>query len=468
VRHSLARRALAYTVAASLVSLVVAFGLFWAARSQYAISQRTAQLSRQSVALAGGLEAEDRLFGSPGTDRLREQLFRVQSRLIGAALFVTDAEGNVLRSSGQIDVRALPIDTLGALNGDGARTGVRAASGDLFVLMVAAPVAGSGEYLVAVQPLRDVLVPWQQLTSAAAISLVVAMLVSVLLGWLLARRLTLPLRRLRDGAESIASGDWGAQVPEEGDTEIASLAHSFNEMSAKVAEAYSAQKAFVGDVSHELRTPITSIRGYAQAIVDGTLTSPEDARRAAGVIHAESLRMEEMSHTLLALAALDAESVQPERRRIDVGAFRDAVRERFDSVAGESQVSLELEIADAPEPVGDFERLLQAASAVVSNGLWYAPSGGTVRIRTLVEEGRWRLQVDDSGPGIPPERRDAVFERFVRLDPSRSKGSGGVGLGLAIARRAVELMGGTITADASEDLGGARFVIELPLAGDTT
>ncbi len=466
--RSLARRALAYTVAASLVSLVVAFGLFWTARSNYAISQRTDQLSRQTVAIASGLQAEDKLLVSAGMKRLQEQLFRVQSRLIGAALFVTDANGNVLRSSGQVELNTLPIDTLGAANAGGAKTGVRLASNDLLILLAAAPTGDGGEYLVAVQPLRDVLVPWEQLTGAALAALVVAMLVAVVLGWLLARRLTLPLRRLGDGAESIAEGDWGAQVPEEGDAEIASLAHSFNEMSSRVAEAYSAQKSFVGDVSHELRTPITSIRGYAEAIMDGTLSSPDDARRAAKVIHAESLRMEEMSHTLLALAALDAESVVPEPQPIDLAAFRDAIWERFDTIARESRVSLELDIATTPLPFGDPERLFQATSAVISNGLWYTPSGGTVRVRSLPHGPQWGLQIDDTGPGIPPERREAVFERFVRLDPSRSKGSGGVGLGLAIARRAVELMGGNIVADASDDLGGARFVIGLPFAEPPT
>jgi signal transduction histidine kinase len=464
VNHSLARRAWTYTVAASLVSLIVAYSLFWAARSQYAVAQRTLELSRQTVALASGLGTGGSLGGSAAARRLREQLFRVESRLIGAALFVTDATGKVKRSSGQLDVSRLPVTDLGAPNEAGARTGVRRPDGSLIVLVVAAPVSGSEEWLVAVQPVRDVVIPWEQLTSAAAVSLAVAILVAWFVGGMLARRLTRPLQRLGAGAESVASGDWGAQVPEEGDAEIVSLARSFNRMSAKAAEAYAAQKAFVGDVSHELRTPITSIRGYSEAIVDGTLRTPEDTKRAAGVIRAEAMRMEEMSHTLLALAALDAEGVHPELVTIDLRAFRDALQERFDAVATESRISLLLDVHTEPRPVGDAERLLQATSAVISNGLWYTPSGGTVRVRSVTDAARWTLQIDDTGPGIPPERREAVFNRFVRLDPSRSKGSGGVGLGLAIARRAVELMGGTIEAGESEDLGGARLLIGLPLA----
>ncbi len=451
-----------------MLTLVVAFAMFWGARTQYAVAQRTEQLARQSVALASGVATEDRLLDSPSTRRLRSQLFRVQARLVGAALFVTDSQGKVLRSSGQVSADRLPIETLSATRGTAATSGVRVGNQeDVLVLMVAAPVPGRGEFLVAVQPLRDVLVPWEQLTGAALLALIVATIVSVLLGWLLARRLSQPLRRLRDGALSIAGGDWGAQVPEEGDAEVASLAHSFNEMSSKVAEAYSAQQSFVGDVSHELRTPITSIRGYAEAIMDGTLTRPEDVKRAASVIRAESLRMEEMSYTLLALAALDAETAQPELQSIDLGKFAEALSERFVTIARDARVALELEIGPTPQPLGDPERLLQAASAVISNGLWYTPTGGTVRVRTLAHGPQWGLQIDDTGPGIPPERREAVFNRFVRLDPSRSKGSGGVGLGLAIARRAVELMGGSIVADASDDLGGARFVIGLPFAQPT-
>ncbi len=198
--------------------------------------------------------------------------------------------------------------------------------------------------------------------------------------------------------------------------------------------------------------------------MDGTLERPEETRRAASVIHAEAIRMEEMSRTLLALAALDAESSRPAAVPVDLVTLREALDERFAPSAFDARLSLDIRIDDAPRPVGDSERLLQAASAIVSNALWYTPVGGTVRVRSCGQDSTWRLEIDDSGPGIPPERRAAVFDRFVRLDPSRSKGSGGVGLGLAIAKRAVDLMGGTIEAGESEDLGGARFVIELPLA----
>ena len=191
-------------------------------------------------------------------------------------------------------------------------------------------------------------------------------------------------------------------------------------------------------------------------------------RRAANVIHAESLRMEEMSHTLLALAALDAETTQPELQPIDLAQFAQALRERFDAIAEDARVdSRASRSTPSRVPLGDPERLLQAATAVISNGLWYTPTGGVVRVKSLSHGPQWGLQIDDTGPGIPLERREAVFNRFVRLDPSRSKGSGGVGLGLAIARRAVEMMGGNIVADESDDLGGARFVIALPFAGSS-
>ena len=465
-RRRIVTRARLYVVGAALLSLAVSFAVFALGWSAYTVRQRTDVLSRQVVALAKGLSAAEAMVtgSGPGAADTRDRLFRVQAGLIDAVLFVTDGEGQVSRSSASGGLREVPFGRLTTRGSLGVRTGTAKASDGTSVLLVAAPFDQSGSrWLVAAEPLGDVRRAQTGLLAVSAASLLLAALVAWLAGGVLARRLSAPLVSLRDAAESVAGGGWGAQVPEEGDEEVASLAQSFNHMSTRVADAYAAQKSFVGDVSHELRTPITSIRGFSEAILDGTVAEPSEVKRSAGIIHDEALRMAEISDTLLALAELDSGSVQPRREPVDLTMLVDALVGRHSGPADDADIVLSIDIPLVPRPLGDSERLLQAVSQLVANAIAYAPPHGRVRVSATAEGDVWRLAVEDSGQGIPPERRDEIFERFTRLDASRSKRHGGAGLGLAICRRVVELMGGKVWAEGS-DLGGARFVIELPLA----
>jgi len=234
-------------------------------------------------------------------------------------------------------------------------------------------------------------------------------------------------------------------------------------MSTRVASAYAAQQAFVGDVSHEIRTPLTSISGFGQALLDGTIADEPGTRHAAGVIVHEAGRISEITTTLLSLSQLDAGSVEPLREPVDLAVLADALAGRFATQAAEKEVWLEIEVPADPCPLADPNRLLQCVSALVDNALIHARPGGEVRVSAWSENSRWRIAVDDDGPGVPPLRRERIFDRFTRLDESRSSESGGSGLGLAICSRLVELMEGSVWAE-DGPLGGARFVIELPEA----
>jgi two-component system, OmpR family, sensor histidine kinase MtrB len=351
---------------------------------------------------------------------------------------------------------------LGVLDAGGVRSATVAGAGGSPLLLVAAPV-GDGRQLVAVQRLSEIRAAQTGVLALAGGVLLLALVVAWFVGGWIARRLTGPLVRLEAGAERIAAGEFGATVPEEGDAETVSLARSFNRMSRRVALAYDAQRSFVGDVSHEIRTPLTSIGGFAGALLDGTISDPAAQERALGVIRDEARRIQDLSDTLLALAQLDAGAVELAREPIDTQALATALRSRFEAPAASHQVALEVSISEERAPLlSDPERLLQAASTLVSNALAYAPREGRVAVSSQSGGGRWRLVVDDDGPGIPAEKREAVFERFARLDDSRATSSGGAGLGLAICARLTELMGGRIAVEDSP-LGGARFVLELPL-----
>jgi len=457
---SIARRLRTAIAGSSALALAVAFIAFSIGWSQFVVRQTTSEMSRQVVALAAAEKAAE---NSAATDAVRASLFRVEAGLLGATLLVTDEAGVVQRASDELSApRSLDLGLLGRADSGGVRSATVAGADGTRLLLVAAPV-GDGRQLVAVRRLSEIRNAQTGVLALAAAVTLLALAVAWFAGGWLAARLTAPLVRLEAGAERIAAGEFGAQVAEEGDAETVSLSRSFNRMSAQVARAYEAQRSFVGDVSHEIRTPLTSISGFSGALIDGTITEPEAQKRALRVIQAEARRIQDMSETLLALAQLDAGAAVMANDEVDVVVLGEALRSRFEGSAQATDVAFEVELGAAPGLLGDSERLLQAASILVDNALGYAPSGGIVRVSGHAASGCWRLIVDDNGPGVPAEKREAIFTRFARLDESRSTQSGGAGLGLAICERLVGLMGGRVWVEDSP-LGGARFVLELPSA----
>jgi signal transduction histidine kinase len=470
-RSPTARRLRLALFAVGALCIATAVATFYTLWTRQTLMLRTTELERQVGVVGSGVAVGDTLPGSAGdVGQVRARLLKVEAGLIGARLSVTDGAGIVLYSTaGTVGAQSYPVAELAPTGTEfDARSGVLDIDSVGRVVVVAVPVsfAGQGEpdrYLVGARPIADIRAGDGWVLASIGLSAIVALLVAWLLGTWLARRVTGPLIRLTEGARAVAAGEWGRQVPVEGDDEVASLAGAFNDMSERVAAAYRAQQAFVGDVSHELRTPVTSMRGFAQAIGEGVVSDEAGIRRAAGIIVEEADRLADLTATLLSLADLDAGVVELAKVPVDTGALAENLRARFGVRAAEAGFDLDIELG-ADRPLADPERLLQATSGIVENALAHAAGAGKVRMRAGIDEGRWRLDVSDDGPGIAPEDLERVFGRFTRLDPSRALASGGAGLGLAICRRIVELMGGRVWADSSPDLGGARFTLELPAA----
>ncbi len=459
-RSTLAARARRHTIAVAALSLAVSFFVFYFAWRDYVVDVRTRELSRQVSAIAAGLETRVGTDNDPAASEISDRLFSVHSSLLGVALFVTDEDRAVIRSSAEESIpigRVIPADVLGEHDGREPHSSVR--KGDTgTVVFVSVPVANG--WLVAAQPVREIVEAQQSIYLLLAASLGLAVVSAWISGGLLARRLTKPLMALGSAATAIAEGDWGRQVDTRGDDEIALLARTFNDMSLKVADAYEAQRCFVADVSHELRTPIASITGWTGALLDGTISDPDRVEHAIEVVAQEAKRLSELVSALLTLAKLDAGTAQPHLQPVDEVALLDAIEARFSLGAASAGIVLETKPGGG-QPVADFDRLLQAVSTLIDNALAYTPAGGRVLVSTEHVERTWMLHVDDSGPGIAPEHRQVVFRRFKRLEDSRSTDTGGAGLGLSLALRLAESMGGTIHVGDS-DLGGARFTLTLP------
>lgn len=472
-RHPLARRVRFALLAVGALCIAVTAGVFYALWSQQSLAARFTELQRQVGVVASGVAVSDALPGSAAdVDGARERLLKVEAGLLGVRFSVADGAGTVLFSTaGTASVDAYPIAsfTRGA-DAFAPRTAVLEFPGAGRVAVVAVPVDFDTperpiRYLVGARSLADLAAADELAGAAVAVAIAAGLLAAVLLGAGLTKRIAGPLVRLTEGARAVAGGEWGRQVPAEGDDEVTDLASAFNEMSTRVADAYRAQQEFVADVSHELRTPVTSIKGFADAIVDGTVSDDAGVHRAASIISSEAEHLAELTTTLLGLAELDAGDVPITRVPVDVAALDAALRDRFEPIATSARVVLDI-AGDPGGPEADDARLLQAVSTLVDNAIHHTRAGGLVRVRSGVRGPVWRLEVDDDGPGVPAEDRDRVFGRFTRLDAARSRG--GSGLGLAICRRLVTLMSGRVWVDDSSDLAGARFIIELPAASAST
>jgi signal transduction histidine kinase len=293
---------------------------------------------------------------------------------------------------------------------------------------------------------------------AAFLALVIAVLVAAYL----ARRMTRPLAAMETTARSIASGDLTARVDTANvpDDELGSLAQAINAMAAELDDARGHERAFLLSVSHDLRTPLTSIRGYAEAIADGTVEGMAARIRAAEVISSESRRLERLVADLLDLARLDAHQFSLYPSTIDVRAVVADAVEAFQPSAAELGIALVVDRGDGIPATADPQRLAQIIANLVENALKFATA--RVEVGARAGDGAVVLQVDDDGPGIAPADLPHVFERLYtsRTVPGRTLGTG---IGLAIVRELARAMGGDAVVVPVDGVG-TRFTVTLPVA----
>jgi signal transduction histidine kinase len=276
------------------------------------------------------------------------------------------------------------------------------------------------------------------------------------------------LRALEDAARRLGEGDLTARAPAIGGDEVAAVAHAFNHMAgelssrqAELVEADRIRRQLLADVSHELMTPLTAIRGYAETL---SLTpfgpASAEGQRAVRIIHEEGERIERLVGDLLDLARFEAGGISLARDKVAVADLFSRVVERHSRSAEEKGVTLETYLTDSNlTVVGDAHRLEQALQNLASNALRHTPPGGRVRLSAEKADGSVRLQVADTGDGIPAEHLAHVFDRFYKADPSRSRS--GSGLGLSIVKAIVERHGGTVSVRSTP---GVETVFEIEMS----
>lgn len=275
--------------------------------------------------------------------------------------------------------------------------------------------------------------------------------------WLVVGRALRPVERIRHAVTDITSADLARRVPEPGtDDEIGNLARTMNDMLSRLEDSANRQRRFVADASHELRSPIAAIR----TTLEVGLAHPDRAPWPAIADRAaqQSGRLEDLIQQLLMLAKADERLLTEHHQPVDLGSLLDGIR------ADTPACPVDLDLAPDLRTVGNPSHLERLFRNIADNAARYARSRITITATTTADT--VRVEVDDDGPGIPGADRERVFDRFVRLDRSRERGTGTAGLGLAIAREIVVAHHGHITIT-DNPTGGARVIITLPLAAPT-
>jgi two-component system OmpR family sensor kinase len=307
----------------------------------------------------------------------------------------------------------------------------------------------SGVFAVAINLSGELTEVNEALQIAAGVNIGVLILASML-AWVIAGRVLTPLRLLRDTARSISETDLTRRIPVEGDDELADLARTFNEMLDRLEEAFASQKEFISDAGHELRTPITIIRGHLDVMGD----DPQERRETLDLVADELDRMSRLVNDLVLLARANRpDFLLPETVDLD-----DLTHELFAKASGLAQRDWRLGNVGSGRIVADRQRLTQAVMNLSQNAVTHTHNGDAVELGSSLSNGRVRLWVKDTGPGVPEHERTRIFERFVRLDDAPREGAG---LGLAITRAVAEAHGGRVDLD-SRPGDGTRFTVIIP------
>lgn len=304
--------------------------------------------------------------------------------------------------------------------------------------------------------------------SLLVVTLLYFLAISLAFASIVAAVMTRQIETLHEGASRLAAGEYGVTVPVRGVDEVADLTATFNRASLQLRDSFETQRRMEEErrdlfvsVSHDLRTPLSSIRAMIEAINDGVVHEPDAVNRYLHLVQRETEHLGHLIDDLFELARIESGNVD---LQVSTVPLAELVTETVDSMRVHAQdrgINLYLKCDENLQPLTlDGPRMQRVLVNLIDNALRHTPAGGEVRVDLAQHGGRIELAVTDTGEGIAPDDQRRVFDRFYRAEKSRSRDTGGAGLGLAIARGLVEAQGGNIDVD-SEPGKGARFVVRL-------
>jgi len=427
----------------------------------------TARLDDMTVPIY--VQARSLLRRQASLDEVWENLDE-QAQRTGVYILLVDEEGGIIRQAtpqGRLEQQTIELPPEG-LPSDITKPyhGTYETPGGQAFIFAAYPISRlfssqdfSAEAIILALPRRGVLALWADMIRPFLWAGLIALGTSVGIAVFLARSVYRPIQRVTEAAGEVAQGRYDREIPVTGPREVIGLARGFNQMAQQVKLSQQRLRDFVADVSHQLRSPLTSIRGFAQAIVDGTAPDSDARIRAAQVIEEESRRMIRQVGELLELSRMQSGQIEMSREPVDIGELLEHCREIFSARAEEKGLLLRAEVGPLAPVVGDIDRLEHVFNNLLDNAIKHTPAGGKVGvIARRATPDAVEIRVADGGPGIPAEQLPHIFERFYRASGVES----GSGLGLAIAREIVLAHNGTIEVSSTPD-EGTEFVVRLPV-----
>lgn len=391
-----------------------------------------------------GLERALTQQGRPG--RGNPELFAIYALIGREDLIIIDADGKVVfHADRDLLDQVLPEPVLAqgvALESNGERIG--------FML--------SGVALERFTPLARQF--FDSLNRSMLLVVVTVVAGSFFLVTLLVRQLARPLNELTQASEKIAEGQLEQKVEVNSQDEIGELAQSFNTMSTKLKQSEDLRRQMTADIAHELRTPMSVIQGDLEAVIDGVYPANQETFQS---LLDESHRLSRLIDDLRELSLLEAGELHLERKNTDIKTLVQQLVHAYQIKAESNGITLQFNNTDVVSDVeADADRIAQVLRNLIGNAIRYTPSGGTVVIDLHRDNGELTCSVTDTGPGMSEEEASRVFERFWRADQSRTRHSGGSGLGLSISKRLVEAHGGKMWVQTALNQG-STFGFSLPV-----
>lgn len=302
---------------------------------------------------------------------------------------------------------------------------------------------------------------------AVSYAAIAALIAALLASYFISRQVVTPMLRMMGLSHRIAEGEYkerlalpGGQQADQID-ELGQLALSFNQMADKLEKTETMRRELIGDVTHELRTPLTAVKGYLEGLMDGVLpANPETYQQ----IHSEIDRLQRLVSDLQELSRVEAGAYQLQLTPVSPASLIERIQSTLDRQFEDKNINLDVGIEpNLPNIMVDKDRIIQVLTNLVGNALQYTPMGGKVSLQVRHERSAILFTVKDSGIGISAEQLQYVFNRFYRTDKSRTRTSGGSGIGLTIAKALVQAHQGKIWVKSDGEGKGSTFSFQIPL-----
>lgn len=460
----------------SVILILVVFGLaggtFFYQIDRYAKSEKVLQLdaTAQSIAELTSLAVQT---GDTLNVAVLDASLKNTAKQNQMSILLTDLSGNILlrvepdRGSSR-DSGRIPASVVDRLIQDQKYTGVGTLDGQFsgshyVVGTLCEDAAGNDLALVFIAANSERVVGMlQEITQMFLLILVIALIGTLIVSYFLSSRMTRPLKTMANAAKEFAAGDFSVRVPEDNHCdEIDELATSFNNMARDLEQLEELTQGFIGNVSHEFKTPMTTISGFVDGMLDGTI--PQDQQKKyLHIISEEVKRLSRMTMSMLAAAKIQSGELIISPVPFDFSEMASQILLSFEQKITAKNIEVDADLADRLMVMGDRDHVFRAVYNLVDNAVKFINEGGTLRVTAYPAGAFCEFSISNTGDGIAPEDIPHVFDRFYKTDRSRSRDRSGAGLGLYIVKNIINLHGGDISV--RSDGGETEFSFTLPLA----